>query len=190
MGYATVCGERHEDCGRDGDSRSEVWRLIQQLRGWCGCGGASGDGVSTALGAGFALAGDVGGGVEGHGLRYAIGRELRQANSSLYQESGRPSEAMHAASEGAPKAACFLPKSNSAGAGTRRALVHSARSSGFMFVILRPAMPPSDALIFFVARGWRWRAAVEEIAPQLSSRLKWPNDLLLGGKKFCGISRK
>src|SRR5260370_37682939 len=26
-----------------------------------------------------------------------------------------------------------------------------------------------------------------EIAPQLSADLKWPNDLLLSGKKFCGI---
>jgi len=31
------------------------------------------------------------------------------------------------------------------------------------------------------------RAAVAEIAPQLQADLKWPNDLLLGGKKFCGI---
>jgi BirA family biotin operon repressor/biotin-[acetyl-CoA-carboxylase] ligase len=31
------------------------------------------------------------------------------------------------------------------------------------------------------------RAAVAEIAPQLIADLKWPNDLLLGGKKFCGI---
>jgi BirA family biotin operon repressor/biotin-[acetyl-CoA-carboxylase] ligase len=28
---------------------------------------------------------------------------------------------------------------------------------------------------------------VAEIAPQLQADLKWPNDLLLGGKKFCGI---
>jgi BirA family biotin operon repressor/biotin-[acetyl-CoA-carboxylase] ligase len=31
------------------------------------------------------------------------------------------------------------------------------------------------------------RAAVAEIAPLLQADLKWPNDLLLGGKKFCGI---
>jgi BirA family biotin operon repressor/biotin-[acetyl-CoA-carboxylase] ligase len=54
-------------------------------------------------------------------------------------------------------------------------------------VILRPAMPPSDALIFSLAAGLAVRAAVAEIAPQLVADLKWPNDLLLSGKKFCGI---
>ncbi|MGA9413176.1 MAG: biotin--[acetyl-CoA-carboxylase] ligase, partial [Terriglobales bacterium] len=41
--------------------------------------------------------------------------------------------------------------------------------------------------IFSLAAGLAVRAAVGEIAPQLLVDLKWPNDLLLGGKKFCGI---
>jgi BirA family biotin operon repressor/biotin-[acetyl-CoA-carboxylase] ligase len=48
-------------------------------------------------------------------------------------------------------------------------------------------MPPSEALIFSLAAGLAVRAAVMEIAPQLRADLKWPNDLLLRGKKFCGI---
>ena len=48
-------------------------------------------------------------------------------------------------------------------------------------------MPPSDALIFSLAAGLAVRSAVAEIAPHLQADLKWPNDLLLGGKKFCGI---
>ncbi|MGA9505442.1 MAG: biotin--[acetyl-CoA-carboxylase] ligase, partial [Terriglobales bacterium] len=63
-----------------------------------------------------------------------------------------------------------------------------ARSTGiYCSVILRPAMPPSDALIFSLAAGLAVRAAVAEIAPELLADLKWPNDLLLRGKKFCGI---
>ncbi len=54
-------------------------------------------------------------------------------------------------------------------------------------MILRPAMPPSDALIFSLAAGLAVCAAVAEVAPQLQVDLKWPNDLLLNGKKFCGI---
>ena len=48
-------------------------------------------------------------------------------------------------------------------------------------------MPPSDALIFSLAAGLAVRAAVLEIAPLLEPDLKWPNDLLLSGRKFCGI---
>ena len=42
-------------------------------------------------------------------------------------------------------------------------------------------------LFFRWLRGLAVRAAVAEIAPQLRADLKWPNDLLLSGKKFCGI---
>jgi BirA family biotin operon repressor/biotin-[acetyl-CoA-carboxylase] ligase len=48
-------------------------------------------------------------------------------------------------------------------------------------------MAPSEALIFSLAAGLAVRSAVAEIAPQLQADLKWPNDLLLEGKKFCGI---
>jgi BirA family biotin operon repressor/biotin-[acetyl-CoA-carboxylase] ligase len=38
-----------------------------------------------------------------------------------------------------------------------------------------------------LAAGLAVRAAVLAIDPQAAPDLKWPNDLLLGGKKFCGI---
>jgi BirA family biotin operon repressor/biotin-[acetyl-CoA-carboxylase] ligase len=38
-----------------------------------------------------------------------------------------------------------------------------------------------------LAAGLAVRDAVAEIAPQALAELKWPNDLLLKGKKFCGI---
>src|SRR5437588_2733309 len=98
------------------------------------------------------------------------------------------SEAMRSAAEGAPEGSVFLAEEQLAGRGRGAHTWHSARSAGiYCSVILRPVMPPSDALIFSLAAGLAVRAAVMEIAPQLRVDLKWPNDLLLSGKKFCGI---
>jgi BirA family transcriptional regulator, biotin operon repressor / biotin---[acetyl-CoA-carboxylase] ligase len=52
---------------------------------------------------------------------------------------------------------------------------------------LRPALPPSEALILSLAAGLAVHSAVQEIDPGVNPDLKWPNDLLIGGKKFCGI---
>jgi BirA family biotin operon repressor/biotin-[acetyl-CoA-carboxylase] ligase len=54
-------------------------------------------------------------------------------------------------------------------------------------VILRPALPPSEALILSLAAGLAVHAAVQEIDSRVNPDLKWPNDLLIDGKKFCGI---
>jgi BirA family biotin operon repressor/biotin-[acetyl-CoA-carboxylase] ligase len=105
-----------------------------------------------------------------------------------YKVGSTNSEAMRAASEGAPEGSVFLAEEQLAGRGRGAHTWHSARSSGiYCSVILRPVMPPSDALIFSLAAGLAVRAAVAEIAPQLIVDLKWPNDLLIGNKKFCGI---
>jgi BirA family biotin operon repressor/biotin-[acetyl-CoA-carboxylase] ligase len=166
-----------------GTSRSEVWRLIQQLR-------------------------SLGVDVAGHP---ATGYQLRSVPDLLLPEMLAPSlkgtifgsakqihhfykigstnsDAMEAAGEGAPEGSAFLAEEQLAGRGRGAHSWHSARSSGiYCSVILRPVMPPSDALLFSLAAGLAVRAAVGEIAPQLVVDLKWPNDVLLGGKKFCGI---
>ncbi len=166
-----------------GTSRSEIWRLIQQLRGL---------GVDVA-----------GHPATGYQLRSVPDLLLPEMLSPLlkgtifggakqihhyYKISSTNVEAMRSAAEDAPEGSVFLAEEQLAGRGRGAHTWHSARSTGiYCSVILRPAMPPSDALIFSLAAGLAVRAAVAEIAPQLLADLKWPNDLLLGGKKFCGI---
>lgn len=181
MDHATVVVSGTKIAEEIGTSRSEIWRLIQQLRGL---------GVDVA----------------GHP---ATGYRLRAVPDLLLPEMVAPavkgtifakqiqhyykigstnSEAMQAAAEGAPEGSVFLAEEQLAGRGRGANTWHSARSTGiYCSAILRPAMPPSDVLIFSLAAGLAVRAAVAEIAPQLEPDLKWPNDLLLGGRKFCGI---
>jgi BirA family biotin operon repressor/biotin-[acetyl-CoA-carboxylase] ligase len=179
--HAIVVVSGTKIAGEIGTSRSEVWRLIQQLRGL---------GVDVA----------------GHP---ATGYQLRSVPDLLLPEMLAPllrgtifakqihhyykigstnSEAMQAAADGAPEGCVFVAEEQLAGRGRGAHTWHSARSKGiYTSVILRPVMPPSEALIFSLAAGLAIRAAVVEIAPQLQPDLKWPNDLLLNGKKFCGI---
>ncbi len=183
MGHATVVASGTKIGEEIGTSRSEVWRLIQQLRGL---------GVDVA-----------GHPATGYQLRAVPDLLLPEMLSPLlkgtifggtkqihhyYKVGSTNSEAMRAAAEGAPAGSVFLAEEQLAGRGRGAHSWHSARSEGiYCSVVLRPEMPPSDALIFSLAAGLAVRAAVAEIAPQLQADLKWPNDLLLGGKKFCGI---
>ena len=47
-------------------------------------------------------------------------------------------------------------------------------------------MPPADVLILSLAIGLAAQAAVQQVTGSYPD-LRWPNDLLLNGKKFCGI---
>ncbi len=180
MDHATVVASGTKIAEEIGTSRSEVWRLIQQLRGL---------GVDVAA-------------------HPATGYQLRAVPDLLLPEMIAPlvkgtifakqvhhyykigstnSEAMKAASEGASEGSVFVAEEQLAGRGRGDHAWHSARSAGiYCSVILRPEIPPSDALLLSLAAGLAVRAAVTEIA-QWPVDLKWPNDLLLGGKKFCGI---
>jgi BirA family biotin operon repressor/biotin-[acetyl-CoA-carboxylase] ligase len=96
--------------------------------------------------------------------------------------------AMEAASQGAPEGTVFLAEEQTAGRGRGAHLWESTRSAGiYCSVILRPALPPSDVLVLALAAGLAVRAAIEEIEPGIKPDLKWPNDVLVEGKKICGI---
>jgi BirA family transcriptional regulator, biotin operon repressor / biotin---[acetyl-CoA-carboxylase] ligase len=186
MDHATVVVSGTKIAEELGTSRLQIWRLIQQLRSL---------GVDVA-----------GHPATGYRLRAVPDLLLPEMIAPLvkgtifaknvhqyYKVGSTNSEAMLAAAEGAPEGSVFLAEEQMAGRGRGAHSWYSARSTGiYCSVILRPAMPPSDALIFSLAAGLAVRAAVVEVAPQLNPDLKWPNDLLIGdknfgGKKFCGI---
>jgi len=187
MSHATVVVSGTKIAEEIGTSRSEVWRLIQQLRG-LGVDVAGHPATGYQLRAvpdlllpemlAPSLKGTIFGGTPG---------STKQIHH-YYKIGSTNSEAMRSAAEGAPEGSVFLAEEQLAGRGRGAHSWHSARSTGiYCSVILRPVMPPSDALIFSLAAGLAVRAAVVEIVPQLQVDLKWPNDLLLSGKKFCGI---
>jgi BirA family biotin operon repressor/biotin-[acetyl-CoA-carboxylase] ligase len=95
---------------------------------------------------------------------------------------------MEAAAAGAPEGSVFLAERQTAGRGRGANQWHSVQSAGIhCSVVLRPALPPSEALIISLAAGLAVHAAIEHTGPAFAPDLKWPNDVLLGGKKVSGI---
>lgn len=162
-------------------SRSEVWRLIQQLRSM---------GVDVA----------------GHP---ATGYQLRSVPDLLLPEILRPllrgtlfhahlhhfykigstnTAAMNAATDGASEGSVFLGEEQTAGRGRGSNTWQSPRSTGiYCSVVLRPPLPPSEVLILSLAAGLAVHAAIQQVDSRVTPDLKWPNDVLIAGKKVCGI---
>ncbi|MGC2400336.1 MAG: biotin--[acetyl-CoA-carboxylase] ligase [Acidobacteriaceae bacterium] len=95
--------------------------------------------------------------------------------------------AMREADEGAPEGMVYLADEQTAGRGRGAHGWQSTRGDGlYVSVLLRPRVAPADVLWLSLAAGLAVREAVRQIT-FLEADIRWPNDLLLGKKKFCGI---
>src|SRR5262245_43639820 len=83
--------------------------------------------------------------------------------------------------------AVIIAESQTAGRGRLGRSWLSEREAGiYLSMILFPKAPPSLAPLFTLATAVAMHNAVERYAG-LDIDIKWPNDLLIGKKKFCGI---
>ena len=177
--YSTIVVSGTKLAQEIGTSRTEVWRLVQQLRRF---------GVS----------------IEGHP---ATGYRLRTVPDLLLPEVLAPllrstifahhihhyfkarstnTLALEAADEGAPEGSVFLAEQQTAGRGRGDHTWHSAHGTGiYCSVILRPHLPPSEVLVTSLAAGLAVQNALQ--GSKVPVDLKWPNDLLIGDRKFSGI---
>ena len=88
---------------------------------------------------------------------------------------------------GEPHGAVVLAEQQTAGRGRAGRAWHSEKSNGiYLSVLLRPPLTPVEAPLITLVAGLAARDAVEEAAG-VKPDVRWPNDLLLNGKKFAGI---
>ncbi|MGH7042608.1 MAG: biotin--[acetyl-CoA-carboxylase] ligase [Acetobacteraceae bacterium] len=88
---------------------------------------------------------------------------------------------------GAPDGSVYFADEQTAGRGRGAHEWSSPPGSGlYVSVLLRPAIAPADVLWLSLAAGLAVREAVRQVT-SLECDLRWPNDLLFGGRKFCGI---
>ena len=97
-------------------------------------------------------------------------------------------EAKAFAAKGAPEGTLVWARTQSAGRGRHGRPWQSPAGNLYMSLVLRPDCPPSKAAqIGFVAA----LAVASAIGPRLprdtALRLKWPNDVLVDGRKISGI---
>ena len=95
--------------------------------------------------------------------------------------------AMRMAERGEPHGALVLAEEQTGGRGRAGRSWVSEKSTGiYCTILLRPPIPPAHAPLLTLVAGLAARdAAAEDLdsAPDI----RWPNDLLVGGKKFGGI---
>ena len=108
----------------------------------------------------------------------------------IYQYDTLPSTnqtAIEMAAEGAPEWTVVVAKHQSAGRGRLDRKFYSPEGTGlYMSIILRPRIPPSQALKITAAAAVGVAETLEStfgVRPQI----KWVNDILVEGKKVCGI---
>jgi BirA family transcriptional regulator, biotin operon repressor / biotin---[acetyl-CoA-carboxylase] ligase len=181
MGYPTVVISGTKLAQEIGTTRSEVWRLVQQLR-------TLGVEIAGHPSSGYQLTAvpDL---LLPEMLEPLLRGTIFGGNIHHYYRVGSTNTiAMEAAADGAPEGTVFLAEQQTAGRGRANNQWHSAESTGiYCSAILRPALPPSDVLVLSLAAGLAVQAAIQGIDPHVLTDLKWPNDVLIMGRKFGGI---
>jgi BirA family biotin operon repressor/biotin-[acetyl-CoA-carboxylase] ligase len=96
-------------------------------------------------------------------------------------------EAARQAALGAPEGLCVVAREQTAGRGRRERSWVSPKDAGlYVSVVLRPSLEARLWPLITLAAALAVRDALEE-ACGLEADIKWPNDLLAGGRKLCGI---
>jgi len=97
------------------------------------------------------------------------------------------SVAMRLGESGEPHGTVVVAEEQTAGRGRAGRSWTSEKSVGiYSSILLRPPIPPAHAPLLTLVAGLAARdAAVEDLDVQPD--IRWPNDLLLNGRKFCGI---
>lgn len=91
------------------------------------------------------------------------------------------------AKQGAPHGSLCLCECQTAGRGRMDRTWSSPEGQGvWLSVLLRPKMPVENAPVITFCCALAMAKAVRQVTA-LDAKIKWPNDLVLHGKKLCGI---
>lgn len=118
------------------------------------------------------------------------GQEATILGREIYAYETIPSTnqvALNLGEKGAPDGTLVIADFQSAGRGRYgRTWVAPAGSSLLFSLLLRPPLPPSHCFLVMMAAGLGVAEGIGRTTG-LAARLKWPNDVLIAGRKVCGL---
>ena len=117
------------------------------------------------------------------GKTKVVGRDIR-----VFEETTSTNDVIEKlARDGVKEGAVVFAESQTKGRGRLGRKWKSPTRKGLWFsVLLRPDLRPQETTQLTVASATALRRAIKNVTG-LSPEIKWPNDLLIGGKKVAGI---
>ena len=163
-----------------GISRTAVWKNIQTLR-------EEGFSISSVTNRGYALLEepDI---LTEESIRASLStRQIGQALRVFSVTDSTNNEAKRQALQGVPHGTVFVAEEQTGGKGRLGRNWVSPPGLGLWFsLLLRPHCTPQQASRMTLLAGLAvCRALQKEI--KVDARIKWPNDIVIGSRKVCGI---
>jgi BirA family transcriptional regulator, biotin operon repressor / biotin---[acetyl-CoA-carboxylase] ligase len=117
------------------------------------------------------------------GKTKVIGRDIR-----VFEETTSTNDVIEKlARDGVKEGVVVFAESQTKGRGRLGRKWMSPTHKGLWFsILLRPELSPQETTQLTVASATSLRRAIKNVAG-ISAEIKWPNDLLIGGKKVVGI---
>ncbi len=163
-----------------GVTRSTVWVWIEKLR-------ALGVGIKGHPSSGYQLQSlpDI---LAPSLLRPELGEsEMGRKIVHYFRADSTNSVALKLAARGAAQGTVVVSEEQTQGRGRLGRSWYSEKSSGiYASVILRPPLSPAAAPILALTAGLAAHHAITSVTG-LAADIRWPNDLLVNGKKVAGI---
>lgn len=171
-------------CEKFGVSRTAVWKVIRQLQ-------AEGYEVQAVRNRGYRIAGspDV---MTKEELESLMQTEWAGRNIVYYAETDSTNlRIKQLGDEGAPHGTLAVADMQTAGRGRRgRSWSSPAGSSIYMSILLRPDIAPEKAPMLTLVMACSVAQGIMDCGEECGNpqvMIKWPNDIIINGKKLVGI---
>lgn len=167
-------------CESLGVSRTAIWKVMKQLK-------KEGYEIESVQNKGYRLIQipDI---LSSSEIKSRLTTSFAGQQLIYHKETGSTNtDAKQLAEEGYPHGTIVLSDQQHQGRGRRGRSWESVEGRNLYFsMILRPEIKPGSASMLTLVMGLSVAQAIHEVTG-LKCQIKWPNDLVIHGKKVCGI---